>query len=257
MCDKICLHRNGTATRFSFVRRKRGKKKTAGRKTSLAKSAARRISLASQSAHPLPPSLPPSLPYPLTWYPLPCHRRPLACIFMKSLFRTTIHRDEQRTMTASAAEMRRWKLYEEGKKKRAGNGGEEKRNGRLVSIREGEKGGTSGRGREAGDGGKARTPTRATFSRSFLRSFVRFFVMTVDETMTYFSGFSLPGCPAALPFTPSLILPPFLPPFARNTRASCTPPRRHGCVLGLLLSSKVLRVFFLHLARYSSYVPLA
>lgn len=117
------------------------------------------------------------------------------------------------------------------KKKRAGNEGEEgreeeeeeERKGRLVSIREGEKGGTSGRrgaGRVAGGGGKARTPTGATFSRSFLRSFVPFFVMTVDETMTYFSGFSLPGCPAAPPFTPSLVLPPFHPPVSpQNTRA--------------------------------------
>lgn len=98
---------------------------------------------------------------------------------------------------------------------------EEERKGRLVSIREGEKGGTSGRRGGAGGGGKARTPTRATFSRSFLRSFVRFFVMTVDETMTYFSGFSLPECPAALPFTPSLIPPPSLSPGTRETRA-CT-----------------------------------
>lgn len=120
MCDKICLHRNGTATRFSFVRRKRGKKNRR------AKNLSRKIG---RSPHPpgFPIRPPPSsLPYPLTWYPLPCHRRPLACIFMKSLFRTTIHRDEQRTMTASAAEMRRWKLYEEGKKKesRERGGGE-------------------------------------------------------------------------------------------------------------------------------------
>ena len=73
-------------------------------------------------------------------------------------------------MTASAAEMRRWRLCEEGKKREPEweeeeeeEKEEEERKGRLVSIREGEKGGS----------GKARTPTRATFSRSFLRSFVR------------------------------------------------------------------------------------
>lgn len=114
----------------------------------------------------------------------------------------------------------------------AGRGGR----GRLVSIREGEKGGAR---REEGGGGKACTPTRATFSRSFLRSFARFFVMTVDETMTYFSGFSLPGCPAALPFTPSLVLPsPFRP-----LSPGCTPPRVHPGCLRSSRHPQVLRVF--------------
>lgn len=35
------------------------------------------------------------------------------CIFMKSLFRMTIHRDEQRTMTAST-EMQRWSVVRTG-----------------------------------------------------------------------------------------------------------------------------------------------
>jgi len=62
-------------------------------------------------------------------------------------------------------------------------------------------------------------------ARSCVRSFVRFFVMTVDETMTYFSGFSLPGCPAALPFTPSLV---HSSPFARNqARVQAASPRVH------------------------------
>lgn len=159
------------------------------------------------------------------WLPLPCHRRPLACIFMKSLFRTTIHRDEQRTMTASEAEMRRWRLCEEEKKKRAwngggGGGGAEGETG-IHSRGWCERARGEG-GREAGGGGKARTPTRATFSRArfCVRSFVRFFVMTVDETMTYFSGFSLPGCPAAPPFTPPPVLfPRSAHPFAPEGRA--------------------------------------
>lgn len=57
--------------------------------------------------------------------------------------------------------------------------------------------------------------------------------MTVDETMTYFSGFSLPGCPAALPFMPSSCLPVsiILPPsFPSPTLSFGThaPPRVHS-----------------------------
>lgn len=171
---------------------------------------------------------------------------------MKSLFRATIHRDEQRTMTASAAEMRRWRLCEEGKKREPGTGagggeggtggGRQKRKGEAGIHSRGRKGWCE---REEGGGGKACTPTRATFSRSFLRSFVRFFVMTVDETMTYFSGFSLPGCPAALPFTPSLVLPsPFRP-----LSPGCTPPRVHPGCLRSSRPSSLARFPFWYVAR--------
>lgn len=180
-----------------------------------------------------PPPLPP---------PFPCHRRPLACIFMKSLFRTTIHRDEQRTMTgASAAEMRRWRLREEGKKK--GDRGRSGR-GRLVSIREGEKGWCK---REKGERWRksARTPNTRHIQPLVpaVRSSVRFFVMTVDETMTYFSGFSLPGVPHGsaihiFPRAASLPAPQFL-----RTRARCL-----GCIRGVSCA-------FLF-ARYSSSLSL-
>lgn len=128
-------------------------------------------------------------------------------------------------------------------------GGRQRRKGEAGIHSRGRKGWCE---REEGGGGKACTPTRATFSRSFLRSFVRFFVMTVDETMTYFSGFSLPGCPAALPFTPSLVLPsPFRP-----LSPGCTPPRVHPGCLRSSRHPQVLRVFLSGMSRgYSSSSP--
>lgn len=188
VCDKIC-----SAPKRQLDSLRPRKKKPPGEKPP-----SRKIG---RSSHPSgSPTRFPRLPAPPSYGSRLCHRRPFACIFMKSLFRTTIHRDEQRTMTASTAEMeaRRWRQREGGKKKesreREGNWYPSEREKRMMR----------------GEAEKARTPTRATFSRSFLlfvRSFVRFFVMTVDETMTYFSGFSLPGCPAALPFMPTSYLP--------------------------------------------------
>lgn len=173
---------------------------------SLVKSAARRISpfplLASKTRSPPPPP-----PVPVS------SARPLACIFMKSLFRTTIHRDEQRTMTVH----RRRRCggggcAKKGKKKERDTAGE-KRKGRLVSIREGEKG---WREREEGGGEVAKECTyaqREPHIQPPVPAFVRFFVMTVDETMTYFSGFSLPGVPRgsaihAFPASPRPSVPP-------------------------------------------------
>lgn len=211
---KSVLRRNGNSILFVVEKNHRAKN------LPRVKSAARRI----PASQPAPATLPlplPSLPFHHAGSRL-CHRRPFACIFMKSLFRTTIHRDEQRTMTASAAEMeaRRWRQREGRKKKRAKNdrGG----GGRAASIHP--------RGRWC-EGKSAYANTRHIQPLvPAVRSFVRFFVMTVDETMTYFSGFSLPGCPAALPFMPSSCLPvsiilrrrPSPPPVAiiRNTRAA-------------------------------------
>lgn len=111
------------------------------------------------------------------------------------------------------------------KKKRAGDEGTgypSERVERVDAV-----GGRAG-GREA-ERRSTYADTYAAFSRSFLRSFVRFFVMTVDETMTYFSGFSLPGCPAALPFTPSSSFPlPPLPPLPPPPPSSGT--RMHARV---------------------------
>jgi hypothetical protein len=105
---------------------------------------------------------------------------------------------------------------------------------------------------EEEEGGRKSTYVRQHAShsaaRSCVRSFVRFFVMTVDETMTYFSGFSLPGCPAALAFTPSPVT-PLLPLSTRNTRGVYAPPRVHpGCNLLSLHPTKSL-VYFLPLCR--------
>lgn len=122
-CGRVCicvcvtksvLRRNGNSILFVVEKNHRAKN------LPRVKSAARRIPASQPAPATLPP--PPSLPFHHTGSRL-CHRRPFACIFMKSLFRTTIHRDEQRTMTASAAEMeaRRWRPREGRKKKRAKN----------------------------------------------------------------------------------------------------------------------------------------
>lgn len=186
---------------------------------------------------------------------------------MKSLFRTTIHRDERRTMTASAAEMRRWRLLDalrRREKKRAGDEGyPSERLERVVVVQAGKQ---AARGRVVEKHVRQHTPHSVTrsrvrsfvrssdrsfvrsfdrsFVRSFVRWFVRFFVMTVDETMTYFSGFSLPGCPAALPFRPystSLLLCSDQPPHP------CPDARMHarlGCIRLLSPRPEVSRAFF-------------
>lgn len=129
-------------------------------------------------------------------------------------------------MTASAAEMRRWRCCTKKGKKESQVREREEWKGRLVSIRERENG---GRYKQEGEGdGKARMPTHATFSRSFLRSFVRFFVMTVDETMTYFSGFYSRGAPRLCHSHLPSYLPPFLP-FSPGTHARAR--RRLECIL--------------------------
>lgn len=91
MCDKIC---SAPKRQLDSLRRRK-KKKPPGEKPP-----SRKIGrFPTRSRRPPPPPPHPSI----TRLSRLCHRRPFACIFMKSLFRTTIHRDEQRTMTASAA----------------------------------------------------------------------------------------------------------------------------------------------------------
>ena len=101
------------------------------------------------------------------------------CIFMKSLFRMTIHRDEQRTMTAST-EMQRWSVErrpetevdkqqrQKGKKRAEGEG--------ACWLQEiGERGGLYDRTSSL----RTHVDARDTLVRchgSFLRSFVRSFV---------------------------------------------------------------------------------
>jgi len=105
-------------------------------------------------------------------------------------------------------------LHEEGKKRESGTGEGEVERDWYPFERE-----NGGRYKQEGEGdGKARTPTHATFSRSFLRSFVRFFVMTVDETMTYFSGFYSRGAPRLCHSHLPSYLPLFLPFRPEHTR---------------------------------------
>lgn len=190
--------------------------------------------------NPLPPPPPPFLPFHHTSSRL-CHRRPFACIFMKSLFRTTIHRDEQRTMTASAAEMeaRRWRQREGRKKKRVKN---DRGAGKLVSNR-------------GGDGSEGRRKSAYANTRHIqplvpaVRSFGSLWWLSMKR-WHIFPDFHSRGAPRLFH---SCLLHTSL--FPSSCRHPSPPPRYHsehtrrlGCILDLLSVSPSL-VHFLSLCR--------
>lgn len=226
---------------LSFILRKKKKKnggggKTTGRKTSLVKSAARRIPLASQPARPPPPPPPHVAPVPVS-----------SASFRVYFYEIIVSDDNTPGWAAhndciggGDAEVEAAKKGKKGSRE-GGGGGERK--GRLVSIREGEKGGTSGR--EAEKHVRQHAPHSA--ARSCVRSFGSLWWLSMKR-WHIFPDFHSRGAPRLCHSHLPSYFPPFLP---FRPEQACIPSPR---VLGLL--SLHPQVFFLHVARYSSSLSL-